>query len=109
METFKDYREKKSSINFDDEKYEYISEEEKKRIQDFLNEYGDLKISELDESVLGKIVGGTIGFIVGPSIGKVIANALGVEKGIIYDTLTSRLVSTALGAAITKYIKGSNK
>jgi len=80
----------------------------KKKYKNFLNEYGDVKISEIDEGLLGQIVGGTIGFIVGPSIGRVIANTLGVEKGIIYDTLTSRLVSTALGAAISKHI-GKNK
>jgi hypothetical protein len=51
---------------------------------------------KLKEGLLGSIAG----FIMGPAIGKVIANALGVEKGILYDMLTSRLVSAALGSAI---------
>lgn len=51
---------------------------------------------ELAEGLLGSIAG----FIMGPAIGKVIANALGIEKGILFDMLTSRLVSAALGSAI---------
>ena len=39
---------------------------------------------------------------IGPSIGKVIAKALGIEKGILYDMFTSRVVGTALGVAISK-------
>lgn len=57
-------------------------------------------IENLDEGIFGKIIGGLAGFVVGPAIGKIIANALGVERGILYDMFTSRLVSTALGAAI---------
>lgn len=107
MKTFKEYRKNNSSpINLNEEKYSHITDEDKEKIQNFLNEYGDVKISEIDEKLLGQIVGGAIGFVVGPSVGKVIANTLGVEKGILYDTFTSRLVSTALGAAITKHIGG---
>jgi hypothetical protein len=61
-------------------------------------------IEGLDEGILGTIIGGAAGFIIGPTIGKIIANALGVDKGILYDMFTSRLVSTALGAAIAKSI-----
>jgi hypothetical protein len=53
---------------------------------------------KLKEGVLGAIAG----FIAGPAVGKVIANALGVERGILYDMLTSRIVSAALGSAIQK-------
>jgi len=67
----------------------------------FEDEYnGD--ISLLDESFLTRLVGGTAGFLIGPTIGKVIAKALGVEKGILFDMFSSRLVSAALGAAIAK-------
>ena len=52
--------------------------------------------SELQEGILGTIAG----FIIGPAVGKIVANALGIEKGILYDMLTSRLVSAALGNAI---------
>jgi hypothetical protein len=62
--------------------------------------------SKVEEGLIGSILGGLTGFIIGPSIGKVIANALGIEKGIVYDMLTSRLASAAMGAALTKYIGG---
>lgn len=84
--------------------FEFLNESERQEVQEILVKFGDKKINELDEGILGSIIGGLTGFIVGPAIGRVIANSLGIEKGIIYDMLTSRLVSTALGAAITKYI-----
>jgi hypothetical protein len=59
-------------------------------------------IETLDEGLLGSILGGAAGFIAGPAIGKIIANALGVERGVLYDLLTSRLVTTAIGAALGK-------
>lgn len=63
-------------------------------------EEGGIKLVEtkIEEGLLG----GIAGFLIGPSVGKVIARALGVEKGILYDMLTSRLVSAALGSAIQK-------
>jgi len=59
-------------------------------------------IANLDENFLTRLIGGAAGFIIGPSVGKVIAKALGVERGILYDMFTSRLVGAALGAALTK-------
>jgi hypothetical protein len=66
-------------------------------------EYGGLQ--NINEGILGNILGGTAGFFLGPSIGKVIARALGVEKGILYDLFTSKLVGIALGAAIAKQLE----
>jgi len=66
-------------------------------------------IKNIDEGLLKKIIGGAAGFVIGPSIGKVIAKVLGIEKGILYDLFTSRLVGVALGSAITKYITGKKK
>lgn len=77
-------------------------------MSEIMNQYGDTKIKDMDEGLIGKILGGITGFVIGPSIGKVIANSLGIEKGIIYDMLTSRLVGAALGSAITKYIGGKS-
>jgi hypothetical protein len=57
--------------------------------------------TKLAEGILGAIAG----FIVGPAIGKVVANALGIQKGILYDMFTSRLVSAALGSAIQNNMK----
>lgn len=91
-----------------DGEFDYLNESERAQVQDILKEFGDKKVSELDEGFLGRILGGVAGFIVGPMIGKVIANALGIERGIIYDMLTSRLASAALGSALTKYV-GSKK
>lgn len=54
--------------------------------------------AKLEEGFFGAIAG----FLIGPSVGRIIARALGIEKGILYDMLTSRLVSAALGSAIQK-------
>lgn len=93
-------------IRLNESDFEFLNESEKAEVQEILEKFGDKKISELDEGILGSVLGGLTGFIVGPAIGKVIANSLGIERGIIYDMLTSRLVSAALGSAITKYIGG---
>lgn len=98
-----------NEIVLNESDFQYLNESQRQEVQEILTKFGDKKISELDEGILGSIIGGLTGFIVGPAIGKVIANALGIEKGIIYDMLTSRLVSAALGASITKYIGGSSK
>ncbi len=58
-----------------------------------------------NERVDEGFLGGAIGFLTGPMIGKIVARALGVREGVLYDLLTSRLVSTALGSAIQKAIK----
>ena len=90
-------------IRLDESDFQYLNESERAEVQSLLKEFGDKKVSELDEGFFGQLIGGAAGLIVGPALGKVIANALGIEKGILYDMLTSRLVTTALGAAIGKY------
>jgi hypothetical protein len=94
----------KDCIKLNESDFQYLEESQRQEVQDILVKFGDKKINELDEGILGSILGGLTGFVVGPAIGKVIANALGIEKGIIYDMLTSRLVGAALGSAITKYV-----
>lgn len=84
--------------------FDYLNESERAQVQEILKEFGNQKLSELDEGILGRILGGVAGFVVGPAIGKIIANALGIERGIVYDMLTSRLASAALGSALTKYM-----
>ena len=93
-------------IKLNESDFQYLNESEKQEVQDILVKFGDKKIQELDEGILGSILGGLTGFVVGPAIGRVIANALGIEKGVIYDMLTSRLVGIALGSAISKYVSG---
>lgn len=63
-----------------------------------------LNSGEIDEGLLGSIIGGAAGLIAGPALGKAICNALGITQGILYDVLTSRLVTTAIGAAIGKRV-----
>ena len=114
MKTFEEIKqngtdETKSYIKLNESDFSYLEESEKNEVQEILINFGDKKISELDEGILGSIIGGLSGFIIGPTIGKIIANTLGIDKGIIYDMLTSRLVCTALGAALSKYIGGSRK
>jgi len=59
----------------------------------------------LEKKISEGFFGAAVGFLVGPAIGKIVANALGVEKGILYDMLTSRIVSAALGDAIQRNSK----
>lgn len=116
--TFEEYHQKMKTVMesdsfklFTDYKSEenkglqYLTEQENVQIDEYVkmfeSEHGT-DLSMLDEAFFGKILGGVAGFLVGPTIGKIIANALGVEKGILYDMFTSRLVSTALGSSIAK-------
>ncbi len=58
---------------------------------------------EIDEGFLGAIAGGAAGAIAGPAIGRAICKALGIdEKGHLGKLLTSRLVTTAIGATLGK-------
>lgn len=64
----------------------------------------EVTLEHINEGIFSKIIGGIAGFIAGPAIGKAIAKALGVERGILYDMLTSRLAGAALGKAIADYL-----
>ncbi len=126
--TFKEYHEKMKSLSeqesfvlfneFKNEQkmqeqkgFEYLNESENlevDRLANILKEEFAGDINNIDEGVLGKIFGGVAGFLVGPSIGKTVANALGLEKGVLYDLFCSKLVGIALGSAIGKHL-GENK
>jgi len=57
----------------------------------------------IEEGLFGSIIGGAAGFLIGPAIGKAICKALGIdENGTFGKLLTSRLVTTAIGAALGK-------
>lgn len=117
--TFEEYYNKKVSESQDDFKLftdfkseenkglYYLTEQENAQIDEYVkifeSEHGN-DLSKLDEAFFGKLLGGVAGFLVGPTIGRIIANALGIDKGILYDMFTSRLVSTALGSAIAKSV-----
>ena len=59
-----------------------------------------IKRGEIDEGVIGSLIGGLTGVTIGPSIGKAICKALGVERGLLYDLLTSRIFTTAVASYI---------
>ena len=59
-----------------------------------------IKKGEVDEGVIGSLIGGLTGATIGPSIGKAICKALGIERGLLYDLLTSRIFTTAVASYI---------
>jgi len=108
MKSFKEFKnpDENSKQIFESYQIENLSESEVleaeriyKELELYIAEHG---IQNLDEGILGKIVGGVAGFVIGPAIGRIVANALGIERGILYDMFTSRLVSAALGSSIAK-------
>tara|TARA_R110000796_G_scaffold44977_1_gene109237 strand:- start:1557 stop:2543 length:987 start_codon:yes stop_codon:yes gene_type:complete len=60
--------------------------------------------SSINEGILGRALGGVAGFTLGPKVGKIIAKVLGIQKGPLYNILTSRVVSAALAQELTKNI-----
>lgn len=95
--------------DFCDPEYDSLNESEKISIGVLIESLSKENLEELNESLLSNIIGGTLGFIIGPSLGKRIANALGIEKGPLFDLFTSRLVNTAIGMAISKGVSGGYK
>lgn len=56
----------------------------------------------INEGIIGRAIGAIGGFALGPKIGQVIARVLGIEKGPIFNLLTSRVVGAALAQELTK-------
>lgn len=56
----------------------------------------------LNEGIIGRAIGGITGLALGPKVGKLIAKVLGIQKGPLYNVLTSRVVSAALAQELTK-------
>ena len=55
----------------------------------------------LDEGIIGALTGGLIGATVGPAVMKAVCKILGVdERGQSGSLLTSRMMTTALGATM---------
>ena len=78
-----------------------LNESQMMEVENASNQIAEmLKKGEIDEGVIGSIVGGLAGVTLGPSIGRAICKALGVEKGLLYDLLTSRIFTTAVAAYI---------
>lgn len=89
--------------------FEHLTESENTEVDRWVSICENEYKGELDESFLGKLIGGVAGFLIGPTIGKIIARTLGVEKGVLYDMFTSRIVSAALGVALAKHFGGEYK
>lgn len=87
-----------STSDLTDESLTRMHEEIKSKLSEELKK--DPQISKLEEGLFGKLLGATAGFVVGPWITKAICHALGIQSGIVYDFLTSRLCTAAIGSAI---------
>ena len=72
--------------------------ESSKNILDYIADASNGK--EVDEGVLAGILGGGIGLALGPKVGQAICNALNIQKGVLYDLLNSRLVTSAICAKL---------
>ena len=58
----------------------------------------------IEEGIFGAIGGVVLGSAFGPKLGAAICKALGVEKGLLYDFLTSKALCGVAGAAIANNI-----
>lgn len=81
--------------------------ENSKRLYTYLLESIDAAIESdrpldavVDEGVLTGLIGAGLGATVMPAIMKAVCGALGVERGVLYDLLTSKLVNTAVGGKL---------
>lgn len=64
-----------------------------------------LKENNLEEGFIGTVLGGIAGMTAGAAIMKAVCKTLGLEKGVLYDVLTSKMVCAAAGAAIGNNLK----
>lgn len=63
--------------------------------------YNALKEAQtLDEGFFSTVVGGLVGVTAGASIMKAVCKGLGIEKGVLYNLLTSKLICGVAGAQI---------
>lgn len=76
-------------------------------IKESLDNLNESEVSdELKEGIIRNLIGTIGGAVIGPKIGRVIAKVLGVEKGLLYNFLTSNFVNAALGLEIAKTTGG---
>lgn len=73
-----------------------------KHTTDGVLDWDGLTVELTNEGIVGKVLGGLGGFALGKIVGKMVAKVLGIEKGILYDLFTSRLVGAAFGASLGK-------
>lgn len=56
--------------------------------------------AEIDEGVLGTLLGGLAGLTAGAAIMKAVCKSLGLKEGLMYNLLTSKVICGVAGAAI---------
>lgn len=103
--TYNDLRTPPISKIFESAQIQGMSQEEVQRAEEAYNILVEKlqKGEQIDEGMLGSIVGGGLGLLTGPAIGKAICSVLGIkEEGPLGKLLTSRLVTTAMGIALGK-------
>ena len=82
--------------------HNYILEQKEMLIESKSDELAQMlrEGKEINEGFFGTLIGGLAGVTIGATIMKAVCKALGLEKGMIYDLLTSKLVCGIAGAAI---------
>ena len=110
MKTFLEYQDDKLVEDFVIKAEDMVlTEEQEALVEDAVNTFiaegkgvEDLEAAFLDEGIFGSLLGGITGAALGKTVGKMICKVLGIQKGVLYDLLTSRIVGAALGAVIGK-------
>jgi uncharacterized membrane protein YeaQ/YmgE (transglycosylase-associated protein family) len=82
--------------------HEYILEQREQLIESKSDELAQMILEgqEINEGLFSTLLGGLAGVTIGATVMKAVCKALGLEKGMIYDLLTSKLVCGIAGAAI---------
>jgi hypothetical protein len=62
----------------------------------------------MNEGLIKSLLGAGIGVWIGPKVGKIIAKILGIEKGLLYNFMTSNIVGAALGYEIANLNKSES-
>jgi len=107
LPTYLDLKYDNKSQIFESEEIKYLSIDEikegEKLYESIIEKLQAHKGDEIDEGLLGSLVGGAAGMLVGPAIGRAICKALGIaESGVLGQLMTSRLVTTAIGLELGK-------
>jgi len=103
--TYYDLKASKTSKIFEAEEISGLSMSSIEEGEQFYNDLIDklTRGEEIEEGFFGAVAGGMAGALIGPAIGKAVCKVLGVdENGALGKLLTSRLVSTAIGASLGK-------
>lgn len=61
---------------------------------------------DIDEGVIGTLLGGLAGLTAGATIMKAVCKSLGLKEGMLYNLLTSKVICGVAGAALGNKITG---